>query len=532
MTATIDRDAERPRIRDRWAPSAPNLVWLAIGLAALLLSVGGRWSLPLAAWMAPIFLLRFSRRSRPLVAIAGLAVVSFLQMLWLGVEWNVDLNTNALTTSLTFVLGLVLIVPYVADRLIGARLNPVGRLLLFPAAWAAVEFIVGSSLPVGTSIGVRAATQGEDLALVQIVSFTGAYGIGFLIAAGASVANHVWENPFRDTLVRWGGGFLAAMVVVVGYGEARLSLAARSTGAPTVKVAGITPPPDLRAEAAKLVTPANSPPSPETTAALATSAMKALYAQITEQMLTETRQAARAGAQVVVWSETAAPTLEADKPALLQEVAAVARAEGVYIDAAIGVPFERNETFLFSPTGAELWHYQKNHPVPGLEPVAPVTNDPPVIDTPLGRLSNVICFDGDFPALTRVPADIMLLPGWDWPAMGYTHTMKMARLRAIENGYSLIRVDYDGTSGAFDPYGRELARQDTVPGRTHTVIVDMPARRVPTVYGHIGDVFAWLCVATALGLSALGVLRPAKRTRHDSSGPNRDVSHHVAQSTT
>jgi apolipoprotein N-acyltransferase len=146
----------------------------------------------------------------------------------------------------------------------------------------------------------------------------------------------------------------------------------------------------------------------------------------------ETRQAARAGAQLIVWSETAAPTLEADKPALLQRVAALARAEGICIYATVGVPFEHNETFLFAPTGAELWHYQKNHPVPGLEPIAPVTNDPPVIDTPVGRLSNVICFDGDFPALTRVPADILLLPGWDWPEMGYTHTMKMARLRAIE----------------------------------------------------------------------------------------------------
>lgn len=531
MTATIERHADRQRIRDRWTRWAPSLAWLAIGLVALLLSAGGRWSLPLAAWIAPIFLLRFGRVTRPLVAIAGLAVVSFLQMLWLGVEWNVDLNTNARTTSLTFVLGLILTAPYIVDRLIGARLNPIGRLLLFPATWAAVEFIVGSNLPVGTSIGVRAATQGENLALVQIVSLTGAYGIGFLIASGAAVANHVWENPSRDTLVRWGGGFLAALVVVVGYGEARLSTAARSAGAPTVKVAGITPPPDLRAEAAKLVTPANFPPSPKTTAALAAPAMKALYAQIADQMLAQTRQAAQAGAQVIVWSETAAPTLEADKPALLQRVAALARAEGVYVDAAIGVPFERNETYLFSPTGAELWHYQKNHPVPGLEPVAPVTNDPPVIDTPVGRLSNVICFDGDFPALTRVPADIMLLPGWDWPAMGYTHTMKMARLRAIENGYSLFRVDYDGTSGAFDPYGRGLARQDTVPARSHTVIVEMPAKRVPTLYGQIGDVFAWLCVATTLGLCAVGALRPVPRTPHGPTRPTRDASHRAAHST-
>ena len=209
-----------------------------------------------------------------------------------------------------------------------------------------------------------------------------------------------------------------------------------------------------------------------------------------------------------MWSETAAPVLEEDKTALLQKISAAARVDGLYIDAAIGVPFERNETYLFAPDGTQLWHYRKNHPVPGLEPVAPFQNAVPVVTTPFGRLANVICYDGDFPALTRVAADILLLPGWDWPAMGYTHTIKMARLRAVENGYSLVRVDFEGLSGAFDPYGRLLAMQDTLPGESHAMIVDVPAKRVATFYSRTGDVFAWLCLAIALGLCSLGIVRP------------------------
>jgi len=30
-------------------------------------------------------------------------------------------------------------------------------------------------------------------------------------------------------------------------------------------------------------------------------------------------------------------------------------------------------------------------------------------------------------------------------------------------------------------------------------------------YGQIGDVFAWLCLATALGLCGFGALRPVRR---------------------
>ena len=75
-------------------------------------------------------------------------------------------------------------------------------------------------------------------------------------------------------------------------------------------------------------------------------------------------------------------------------------------------------------------------------------------------------------------------------------------------GYSLVRVDFEGLSGAFDPYGRLLAMQDTLPGESHAMIVDVPAKRVATFYSRTGDVFAWLCLAIALGLCSLGIVRP------------------------
>jgi len=486
----------------------PAFAWLAIGLIALLLSVGGRWSIPLAAWIAPIFLLRFSRMSRLSVAIPVLVALSFLQMIWMGFEYAVDLTNNATSFFLAFFLGLFFAIPYVLDRLLAERLNDIGRLLFFPTAWAGLEFAVGSILPAGTSVGMRAFTQSENLALVQVTSLMGPYIIGFLIGLCATTVNHIWQQPSRRSLVRWGGAYAALLLLVVAGGEVRLSFGATPITAPMVKVAGITSPQPLREQARKLVTMANFPPTEELKAAIATEEMKALYAEVAQSMLKETRMAARSGAQIVVWSETAAPILEAEKPALLQQVATLASEENVYVLASIGVPFETNENFLFGPDGAELWHYHKNYPVPGLEPVASVDNVPPLVETPYGRVTSVICFDGDFPALTRVPADILLLPAWDWPAMGFTHTMKMARLRAIENGYSLIRVDQDGVSAAFDPYGRVLAMQDTLSGRTSMMIVDMPTVRVPTLYSLIGDLFAWLCLASAALLCGIGILRP------------------------
>jgi len=48
------------RIQDRL-----SYLWLAVA-AALFLFAAGRWAIPLAAWLAPLFLLRFVRTQRPL----------------------------------------------------------------------------------------------------------------------------------------------------------------------------------------------------------------------------------------------------------------------------------------------------------------------------------------------------------------------------------------------------------------------------------------------------------------------------------
>ena len=94
----------------------------------------------------------------------------------------------------------------------------------------------------------------------------------------------------------------------------------------------------------------------------------------------------------------------------------------------------------------------------------------------------------------------MLVPSSDWPDEGYAHTMNRARMRAVENGYSMLRVDFDGVSAAFDPYGRVLALQNTIDGQQHVIFANLPIRGARTLYNRTGDVFGWMCVAAALVL--------------------------------
>lgn len=486
------------------APTTNPWALLVPGVALSLLAAGGRWNVALAAWIAPILLLRFYRAGKAGVAVTAIIAISCLQIGW----WNLETGVPPSPTSaaLTIAVGLLYAIPFILDRVAGSRLGPWGRILLLPSAMSATEFAVGAFLPVGTSIGMRAITQSDNLALLQIISLTGPHAIAFLIGSAATVANHIWEERTREALVRKGGLFAAALLAILAAGQFRLAFGT-DIGGETVKIAGITPNMAQRDAVNGLVSASTFPPSMDAIAATRTPAARAANAAILEGLLADSRKAAKAGAKMVIWSETAAPVISEDKPTLLRRAAALAQEEHIYINVAVGVAFERNETYLIAPDGTIKWHYRKNHPVPGMEPVAPFANSPPLVQTPFGKLSNIICFDGDFPALARIDADIMIVPAWDWPEIAVAHTMHMARLRAIENGYSLVRIDYNGTSGAFDPMGRILSRQDTTTGGPHMMIADIPSQGTMTIYGRIGDLFAWICVLVTGVLLATLCLR-------------------------
>lgn len=486
--------------------------WLYFSLGAFMswFAVGGAWDIALAAWLVPLCLLRFSRTTSAPAAIGCLLGLSFADALW----WSVQLGIALQSTTIAFdlLLAVLFTLPYALDRWLVERLGTIGRQLLLPSAVVVVEFAVATMSPMGATYGMRAITQSDNLALIQLISVTGPYGIGFLIAWFATTLEHVREENRRFVAYRSGGIFAVTVLFILVAGQARLAFSAPAVGTETVTIAGLAPSIELRDSANQIFEGVNLRSSKEALAAAAHNPkLRALHEELALRLLEATRKAAVTGARIVFWSETAAPILAYEEQALIERAAAVARQHDLYINVAIGVPFTSNRTHLIDPAGRVAWSYDKRHPVPGMEPIAPGAAAVPALVTPLGRLSNVICFDADFPALARVNVDIMLIPGWDWPEIGRTHTLKMARLRAVENGYSLFRQAYDGQSAAFDYLGRVLATQDTTPRSTlHVLLADVPMRGSRTIYNRVGDVFAWLCLALMLGLAVCAaVVKPS-----------------------
>ncbi|GAA1964785.1 nitrilase-related carbon-nitrogen hydrolase [Amycolatopsis minnesotensis] len=486
-------------------------LWLVLGAALSLFAVNGPWGIPLAAWLFSIFLLRFSRTSRPVAGIGLVWLVSVGTVLfWM---WQVAVPLTGLVALGGLAFGTVLAVPYLVDRLLAPRLGVAAGLLLFPMALTACEFLLGRFGPFGTAYGLLADTQQSNPALLQMISLTGPYAIGFFIGALATAVNHAWQRPRSRRTARVLAVYAAVLAVVIGGGSARLAFFPAPT-TQTVRIAGLNPSMvTLGAEMRALGLPGFDPTAvprfdPDTVRVESTAVIDGLF--------DNTRRAARAGAKIVVWSENAARVSAAGKPAFLSTAQTVARQERVYLLVADNVHlpdpgYGLDETHLITPDGTIAWTYEKAHPIPGLESYPPGDGVVPVVSTPYGRIANVICYDADFPGMMHVNADIVLVPGGDWPRFGRVHT-EMSSLRAIENGYSLVRQDFSGWSAGFDYQGRTLGTQDSTVD--HDLwILDVPTRGTATTYRLVGDVFAWLCLAGTLALIGFGAIvrRPAPR---------------------
>ncbi len=476
----------------------PRLLWW-LGTALLLLSVHTDWNVPLAAWVFPVFLLRYARQVpvRRAILFVGLSLL-IGQLFWLGATGLAFVLSALLAFTLLAVLQTTAVL---ADRLVADRAGPL-KTLVFPATLVAAEYLFTLVTGFG-DFGALGSTQSGNLPLLQTASVTGVYGLTFVLAWFASVVNTVWAEGWprvkRTALVH-----ACVLGLVFLAGGARLLFDAPTTQ--TVRIAGISP--STAADTARtdaLERIGVKYWRAQEVVAADPVAVGAALAPVTEDLVTRTRQQASAGAKIVIWPETHASVLERDQAELLKRVGAEAKQAGIHVGLAYALytaqaPYIRNLAVLVGPAGEVLWTYDKTHPTP-MEPMEPGPGVVPTADSPYGRLATVICYDADYPGLMRQAADketsLMLVPANDWQGFGSPHSEK-AVFRAVENGYSLFRHSTHGISTAVDNQGRVLGKADYFRTDQQTLVADLPVQpRTQTVYARVGDVFAWLCLAVA-----------------------------------
>jgi apolipoprotein N-acyltransferase len=342
----------------------------------------------------------------------------------------------------------------------------------------------------------------------------------------AAVINWAWERGFAWQEVRGGGLLYAAILAVVLLGgDARLALFPPQAN--LIRVAGLS-----ASQAAVAAFNQQLPPATLNLLATgkATQADRALartaFTTLDNDLLARSQREAVAGAKIVVWPEaslTGAAVLQEDESALIQRASALAKQQSFYLDMGLAVylpsvgngPFVKDEAVLLDPAGNVAWTYEKTHPAPGEQGVIVLGDGKvPTVESPYGRLANVICFDADFPATMRqagqAGADLLLMPSDDWQAVDPAHT-HAATFRAIENGFSLLREASKGLSMTVDYEGHVLAASDYFTTNDQVMVASVPMHGVRTIYPTIGDLFAWLCIIGLVALTGLAIIERGLR---------------------
>jgi apolipoprotein N-acyltransferase len=480
-----------------------NSRYLFLLIATILgLFIGGKWNLPLAAWIAPIFMIRFFRDSDK-------AGRNFL-LLWLAsaipsiISWNGATFFPPIAEVLFFLaitpIGLI---PYVIDRMYYRRFGSSAWLtLIFPIALTATDFFSSSGSPFGT-FGAVAYSQRDFLPVMQIASVAGLWGITFVISWFASLMNHLWENGFKFTRLSLTFAGVLALILSLGFIRTVLPTQPKHEAV----IAGFSLPNGKMSEVTSHLQ-ANDE-------AAFRQAVDELHAQELNQII----KLADEGANIVVLQEGAGFGKSDQVSKLLADASAIANEKNIYIVLPtfdLGQSPAVNAVNIIDPNGdIVLTHikYGGNMFESSLEGDGVLQT----IDTPYGKLSAVICWDADFPNIIKQAGeqnvDLLFIPAQDWLGVKDIHA-GMAVFRAIENGVSIFRQAGQGVSVVTDAYGNQINRVDSFEEETEGFasiqIVQTPIGSVNTLYPSVGDGIGNVMLVGLFGL-VIGLFMTRKK---------------------
>lgn len=465
-----------------------SYIYLLIGFISLFF-FNGKWILPIAAFIAPIFLIRFLRFQKPFKGflIIVLAVWVSNIFVWKGMMPM----SGFFYYFVSFMMSVFTSLIFLLDRIYTQKLKGIISTLIFPSVYVIMDYITISTNPSG-SYGTLVHTQ-SALPLLQFVSITGIWGVTFLITWTASITNWLWDNYFEKGkiyLAFWAFGIPFLSIII--WGQFRLS---HIIDSPTVRIASIN---SSKAEYYHRMK----------------TNYDTLVEKVNEGFLRNCDIAVSSGAKIVFGRETII-SLPFDKEAgFIQKAKSTAIRDSIYL----GLPMQvipkgfpdvnpENKIIWISPAGEILFTYHKaKHTYPGeCDYGDGIIN---FFDSPFGRIGSAICFDMDFPSLInqtgKMNIDIMLVPGSDWQEITPYHTF-VASVRGIEHGFNMVRSVFKGFSASFNYKGQLLSSNDFF--KTDEVILysDVPVKGQKTIYSVLGDYFAWFCILFFLSMSVVYV---------------------------
>lgn len=458
------------------------------------------------AWVALAPLLLACHGVTPTHA-AGLGVLSGLAAAYGTMYWIFEIPAFAIHHSILLAGYLAL---YPALWCLGiALLSPTSTSMMFvaPALWVLLDYMRAHAGFLAFPWGTLAQTQRQNLAVLQLGSLTGEYGVTFVVALGSAALGGAFLHQ------AWRPAAFAALIIgAVHTGGAVALHGEDSSGA--IRLAAVQP-----------SIPVGSLRTAE--------GRQTTFARLVN--LTESTAALRPA--LIAWPETAIagnvqanPLLAADLQSLVEEmgtplVLGVSEVEKFVsvVGAGENRPRAYNSAYFLSPGAPPSRPYHKRVLLPFGEYV-PLEgfvawpawiggrgydrasgDDPQLFTLPDGTsLATLICWESLFSDLSReaVVSGARLLVQLNNPAW-FGHTAAGAQqnlssvLRAVENRTPILLASNTGPSQIIDAYGRIVA------GTRHlftadVVVGDVAPGRHRSFYTLAGDWFVYVLLTVTI----------------------------------
>jgi apolipoprotein N-acyltransferase len=451
-------------------------------------------------WLAPFPAVLFALRSpawlAALVAAGGffvgcLNLWSYLRYLGApAVAWIVPSGAAAVV----FAAGVLL------TRALVRRGAVWSAWLALPAPWVAFEYLRSVVSPQG-SVAAVAYSQLDFLPFLQFASVAGPWGMGFvlmLFPVGLALGLH-WWNRSRGQALAVATATVGVVTAVLIFGAVRLQIAQPG---PQVKVGLVA----SDAEGDLYVAQPGTP----------TQRLFGEYARRAQGLIER-------GAQVVVLPENLGVVLDSDVDGADARFQAIADRTGTMLVAgmthAVSQTIKHNEARIYTP-GAAVLSYDKERLLPTFESIY----TPGISKTLLKALGKTtgqpwgvaICKDLDFtePArgYGRSGVGLMLVPAWDFRMDAFYHG-HVAVMRAVEDGFSLVRAARNGLLTVADDRGRIVGETASHAAPFAMLMATVPTGHDATLYLRLGDWFGWCAIFLLAAVLAVAV-RPASWRAH------------------
>jgi len=487
------------------------------------LSLSFTWMyLPVYAWVSVGVLMMMAFRAKPRVAYfcGHLHAVAFVLT---SVPWIAEVLSVHGGMSRPAGWGVLLLIATAWGVLTGgfawsvnriARTSVAQACLGAPFLWVTFEFARAHLPEVSFPWNLLGYSAAQNLALAQVTTVTGIYGLSFVMAGFNALL--AWADAAKTASLTkracWIGASVVSLMIAAFVGQ-------RMVPRPT----------------ANHFARAVQPNFPEVDSYPPDWFKK--YAGDMDELAELSLAQSSHTTDLIVWPEAPAPFSWQDNHFSKRASSLAIRAGHPFLAGVIEWKSEMltsghmgqapyNSAVLVDPQGQRVFVYDKRHlvpfgeyePFPLIHRVVQSVSDEvggfhKGTAASIGSLSDgykfgvYICYEAIYPGEIREfaahGANLLINisnDGWFGKSAAAEQHLRMARVRALENRRWVLRVTNSGLTAAIDPYGRVY--QTIPPDVRGSVDLPYDFRTDTTLYTRFGDWFAWMCVLVSVILLA------------------------------